>query len=315
MKRDPIDTLRRPEHTGENRCLPCTVVNAAIAAVLGAVLSRRSKPAAALALAGSAALIYLRGYLVPGTPALTKRYLPPSVLRLFGKAPEAEAATGLGGFDPADAKSGADAGTESGTDDAEQTDADEPADEPPALPEDFEAYFRDADLVEPCDDRDDLCLTDSFEDVWFDAIDALDEPGLDLEAAAIDAFGFDVDPDDLEFTEKDDGAYALSYGTQYGGQWPSYPAIVADLAAASLLDSWLDEWPDYAPRQKGQLLNSLRMFLETCPTAEGAVRIDEEVVESCCNSSTVIAAICEETGDRIFEYQVWGEMAEIEADD
>lgn len=32
-------------------------------------------------------LIYLRGYLVPGTPTLTKRYLPNRVLRWFGKAP------------------------------------------------------------------------------------------------------------------------------------------------------------------------------------------------------------------------------------
>jgi hypothetical protein len=307
MNDDLVETLRRPEYTGENRCLPCTAVNAAIAVVLGAVLSRRSKPAAAVALAGSAALIYLRGYLVPGTPALTKRYLPPSVLRLFGKSPEVDAAVGLEGIDSAGARSDVDVGPESDKD-AEQADVDDSTEEdtetPPTLPGDFEAYFRDAGLVEPCENRDDLCLTDAFETAWLEAIDALDGPDLDLEAAAIDAFGFDADPDDVAVTEVGDGAYALRYGTRYAGKWPSYPAIVADLAAAGLLDEWLDSWPDYAPRQKGKLLNSLRMFLETCPTADGAVHIEEEVVESCCSSGTVIAAVCEETGDRIFEYQV-----------
>ncbi|MFC7196638.1 hypothetical protein ACFQL4_21660 [Halosimplex aquaticum] len=29
----PLDRLRRPEYTGENRCLPCTILNVAIASV------------------------------------------------------------------------------------------------------------------------------------------------------------------------------------------------------------------------------------------------------------------------------------------
>ncbi|MEF8914627.1 hypothetical protein [Natronomonas sp.] len=34
------------------------------------------------------AVIYVNGYLVPGTPTLTRRYLPARLLRLFGKADE-----------------------------------------------------------------------------------------------------------------------------------------------------------------------------------------------------------------------------------
>ncbi|MFC6975122.1 hypothetical protein ACFQL1_11345 [Halomicroarcula sp. GCM10025709] len=78
--------LRDPEYTGENRCLPCTIVNSAIAVALaGAVgvgIAVATTPvlagvAAALVLAVSALSIWLRGYLVPGTPELTKRYMPP----------------------------------------------------------------------------------------------------------------------------------------------------------------------------------------------------------------------------------------------
>jgi hypothetical protein len=83
-----FDRLRQPAYTGENRCLPCTAVNLVVAALLAAgVAALASLPAGAAAFAALAAVVYLRGYLVPGTPALTARYLPRPVLRLFGKAP------------------------------------------------------------------------------------------------------------------------------------------------------------------------------------------------------------------------------------
>jgi hypothetical protein len=84
---DATRSFRQPEYTGENRCTPCTVVNVGIAAVLAGVLAAANPLLGVVAFAGSIAVIYLRGYLVPGTPALTKQYLPASALRLFGKEP------------------------------------------------------------------------------------------------------------------------------------------------------------------------------------------------------------------------------------
>lgn len=82
----PRVRFRRPEYTGRNRCLPCTAVNLALAAGAAAVTAAASVPAALAVGGASLALIYLRGYLVPGTPELTKRYLPVRVLAWFGKA-------------------------------------------------------------------------------------------------------------------------------------------------------------------------------------------------------------------------------------
>lgn len=84
---EPISTLRRPEYTGENRCIPCTVVNVLLATLLAAPFAVVSPLLGTTAFAGCLLAIYLRGYLVPGTPELTKEYLPPAVLRLFGKEP------------------------------------------------------------------------------------------------------------------------------------------------------------------------------------------------------------------------------------
>ena len=90
IARTLAERLGRPEYTGENRCLPCTVLNVAIAVVAAALLGRRSRRAGGAAFLAALGLVYLRGYLVPGTPTLTRRYLPDSVLAAFGKQPVEE---------------------------------------------------------------------------------------------------------------------------------------------------------------------------------------------------------------------------------
>jgi|AntDeeMetagen134_2_1112570.scaffolds.fasta_scaffold00809_4 hypothetical protein len=64
-----IDKLRQPEYTGENRCTPCTAVNVAIATAGGTLVAKAKSPVLGTAAFGvSLGTIYLRGYLVPGTP-------------------------------------------------------------------------------------------------------------------------------------------------------------------------------------------------------------------------------------------------------
>ena len=77
--------LRRPEYTGRNRRPLCTVVNLALAAVLTGVVALLSAPAGVVTAVIALTLIYFRGYLVPGTPELTKRCHPGQILTAFGK--------------------------------------------------------------------------------------------------------------------------------------------------------------------------------------------------------------------------------------
>ncbi|WP_173424920.1 hypothetical protein [Natrinema salifodinae] len=323
MQPDVVDDLKDPEYTGENRCEPCTVLNLGIAAVVSSAVARKSRLGGLFAAGVSIALIYLRGYLVPGTPTLTKRYLPPEVLRWFGKDPVPDVASGLGAVDTASAAAtGSDrdrsesdrtAGTgeddetvaagDGATFDEAAVDTAEP-DERAAL--DLETFFLEQDILEPCDDRDDLCLTDDFEAAWFDEIEPLDESGVDV-AAAVDAFGFDADPDEFELDERDDARHLLSQSGA-AGRWPSRAALLADVAASRALASWVDDWNAADPETKGEVLNGLRMFLETCPSG-GDVRMGEEVVESCCSSHEVVAITCEETGERLFEQR----LADVDA--
>lgn len=92
---DLVGSLREPEHTGANRCRPCTVINLLIAIAIAGGLSPLSVPLAIGFLVVSVGLIYVRGYLVPGTPRLTQRYLPAWVLRRVGKSRPDGSVTGL----------------------------------------------------------------------------------------------------------------------------------------------------------------------------------------------------------------------------
>lgn len=84
--RGSLDAVRRPEYTGENRCLPCTLVNSAVVLVGSLVLTLVSGPLGLLALVVGAALIYLRGYVVPYTPEFAPRLVEPLPVNFHANA-------------------------------------------------------------------------------------------------------------------------------------------------------------------------------------------------------------------------------------
>jgi len=273
-----LELFRKPEYTEANRCLPCTVLNMAIAVALGgglsgAVVATGAATATQAVAAGvavvcvSAVVVYLRGYLVPGTPALTKRYLPVSVLRLFGKEPAGPA----------------------------RSDGGESTVDP-------EAVLTGVGAIEPCADREDLCLADDFRRAWNDRIETVREAGVDGEAMAR---RLDIPAEDCTIERAGD-ARILRHDSSFVGQWPSDAALVADAAAADLLEARLDDWEAFSPASRGQLLSGLRLFVTDCPTGEGGVEIGEETVESCCSTTEVVAATCEGTGERLFEQPIRG---------
>ena len=284
-----IESLKQPEYTGENRCLPCTAVNVSITVVLaavpialraGAVVTVPWSWIAAVSggvLAVSLALIYLRGYLVPGTPTLTKRYLPERVLELFGKAPEPMAS---GAIDASTDESIGDGDGSGAVDDRS--------------PEEF---LLAVGAVEPCEDGADLCLTDAFRSAWDDEIAADRESEVSAETITR---RLGIPDDECEINEYR-GSWVLQRGGRRLAQWPSKAALIADSAAAAALSDWTDQWEVFSPVERSELVAGLRLFLEDCPTAGGGVEFDEETVESCCRQQTVVTLSCAETGERLLE--------------
>ena len=256
-----VDRVRQPEYTGENRCTPCTLANLGIAAILTAGLASLWLPGAAVFAVLAVGSIWLRGYLVPKTPELTKRYFPDPLLAKFDKRP--------------------------------MPDAD------PALPEEFdpESVLLSAGVVEPCERADDLCLTDGFEAVWRDRMERLaDDATLRTELAE----QLDLENGDVSFESFGDAYIARQDDAQIG-QWESRAALLADLAAAKELPERVDAWAALDPQRRSQLLGGLRVFVEVCPSCGGPVTADTEVVESCCRSTTVVGVACDDCGDRLLE--------------
>lgn len=265
-----LSGLRRPEYTGENRCTPCTVVNVAIALALGAGFWFVAPWLAPVALGLSLAAIYLRGYLVPGTPTLTERYFPDRVLRWFDEAP-GEADTPLvgagadGEFDP-------------------------------------EPILLDADVLEVTADGNDLRLTDEFRSAWRKRIEVVRESGYEPRIARLLGAGGVTDPSTIEI-RYDDRRVAVLDDDATVGMWPSEAALVADVAAVPVLRERIPGWDERDPPVRGRLLHSLRVFLEGCPICGGELSLAEETLESCCRSAEVVTLTCRSCDAPILEVE------------
>lgn len=270
-----MDRFRQPEYTGENRCTPCTVVNVVIAAVGSALLALVSPPLGVVAFAGGLALVYFRGYLVPYTPTLTKRYFPDRVLRWFDKDPTARDAS-------------------------RSDDRDEVADI------DIEQSLYSLGVITECEHVDDLCLAPAFEHAWREEIADLREQETKTEDIR-DLL--DLDPDDEhEIEERGGQAAIVMIDGNLVGQWESHAALTADLAADRVLREWSDRWEEFHVVNRSELLNSLRMFIEECAACGAPVSVGQETVESCCRSFDVVAVTCDDCGARLFEIELTEEM-------
>jgi hypothetical protein len=283
-----FDTLRQPEYTGENRCTPCTIVNVVIAAVASAALAIASPVVGVVAFVAFAGIIYLRGYLVPGTPTLTKRYLPERVLAWFDKAPAPGEEYALG------------------------VDADGDVD--------VEETLVGVGALEVCEDGSDLCLTPEFREAWRAHVDRLrggDPPGgesADFDGAAeagavILADVLDVRPERVSIATRGSAVDAEIDGGRIG-RWESRAAFVADMAAERALEERTSDWSELPVEQRSHLLSSLRIFLERCPECGGRVAMEEETVESCCRSWEVVAGACRDCDARLFEI----DMSQVQED-
>lgn len=274
------DTVRRfeqPEYTGENRCLPCTVLNSAIVAFLVVLVAIFSIAGATILLVVGVATIQLRGYFIPGTPTLV-RYLPDAIHDVL--SPKHGTA---GAVETANTNTGNGTGS---TDSKLETSID------------IERALESAGIVVDCPDVNDLRLTDRYHTAWQARMDE-----LRTERAQRDrlARSLSVSPEEITFEETEDGLFTLIDGSR-AGRWESKAAFLADLAGNELLESRLQNWDDLSPRDRTHVLATLKSFLETCPTCGGDVVPDETVVKSCCrNDITSVTTACVECSAVLFK--------------
>jgi len=264
--RRAVEIFRKPEYTGENRCLPCTVLNVVLVAAVGLGLSTWLEAAVGIvAVTVGLGITYLRGYVVPGTPVLTQRFLPEVVLTYFehGEAePTTRANDGDSQFDP-------------------------------------ETVLLTAGVLTPCLDRDDLCLDSLFHASWRSEM-SLAAEDLDNAVYRILPSSFD-DPVDVRF--RGNRVVTQVSGTTVA-EWPSRAAFIADAAGAAALAEVDSNWADRSFEERTKLLGGLRLWLDQCSVCDGHIELSENTVESCCRSIDVVEASCTSCGARVFEAEL-----------
>jgi len=284
-----LGRFRQPEYTGENRCIPCTGVNVAIAAVLSVVVGIVAPPAGVAVFVFSVLAIYLRGYLVPGTPTFTKRYFPDWLLAKFDKAPAGYGVEpGVDG-DGLEATAGSESSEQQADDDSILSVGDR------MTPE---QALREANIVEPCADADDLCLVEDARTEWHERMAEIEDGSRRHQVARM--LGADSETLAVTTGEPTDHVVVRIEG-RLAARWESEAALIADLAGSAMLASRLEVWDDLSVDKQSQFAGGLRAFLETCPTCGGAISIDAETVESCCRSYEVYAITCDDCGARLLE--------------
>jgi len=272
-----VHRYQNPEYTGENRCVPCTITNVAIAAVASLALGVVSPPLGAVAFLAALGTIYLRGYLVPGTPAFTRRYFPDWLLAAFDKAEptptsvDAEETLVAAGV------------LEDGADDLTLS---------PAFASTWAARIDEIDAERT-----------GLSDDEVERIDA-------VELAALT----DLDADHLDIQWYGEAVVA-NLDSERIGRWESRAAFVADVAAARELDDWVPRWRSIPLAARSELLGALRLFLERCPACDAPVDLDHEVVRSCCRDYDVIAVSCSGCGSRLLEADFDVSVLETESAD
>lgn len=280
-----FDSLRNPEHTRENRCWPCTVVNAALLALgcvsvalwLPAKRGVRALSAVALAVGGGVAIAF-RGYVVPATPRFAPRLVReiPVVRAVFGHGGDAD--LDEGGPGPGAPGSDADWSTTGqkppGSDAAGTRALARETDD--AVGERAADALLDAGVLHAVGDA--LHLDGQFRERWRDAMadvregDAGDGDG-DLGTAVQDAA-----PHVGTVAVVDDGRWVvLASGDPAAERWVPRPVAVAEVSAVRTL---ADEGVPGELRVPAA--SALRTFLRACPACDTA--LVETTTGDCCGS-------------------------------
>ena len=95
--------------------------------------------------------------------------------------------------------------------------------------------------------------------------------------------------------EQTENACVVSADGEEVGRWPSRAALVADLAALSILEDHTANWADLSETERANMSSSVRMLLESCPECDGSLEfVETRGSSSCCRDERVVSYQCTE---------------------
>lgn len=242
-----IAGFRRPEHTGENRCWPCTAVNLGVLAALCAPLGLLWPAAGVVAGLAGAAVIWYRGYLIPYTP----RFAPRLARWLPG--------------DPFHRRRGGQSFETLGREDGQRGNVDG---------ERVLGTLVESDAVVP--DGEGLVLSELFRTQWTDAMDGLaGSPPEELASAALEASSVAASAEAIEGSDR---TYVVLSDGSGNVSWIERPVAIAETAAAEVLASL-----GVPAARRDVAAHAACAFLDRCPACGDDVV--ETSANSCCGGT------------------------------
>ena len=241
--------LRNPRYTGANRCWPCTTVNVVLLGAGAAVLGTVSDSVIAIALFTVGSLgIALHGYLIPGTPQLT-RVLPDPILTALGKN-----------------------AIESGKEVNEL---------PPNLPV-TEALFA-AKLLNEAN----RLPVDAEETISASTADYIDNSDA-LKRAIVDTFDGVVEVSVRRSLGGGENWFAFDTNEVTVNQWENRAVAALDTVAIELLAERIPDWDDRPTPDRDAMVILLRYGLQACPVCANEYVESEGARVTCCGGRSLV---------------------------
>lgn len=180
---------------------------------------------------------------------------------------------------PSDRAVATDGGTdptvgEDGPSGDENADGSDTGDAPAEERVDMEELLLSENVVEEIPGENDLRLTEEFERVWYRRIEQM--RGGDRAIRWLAATR-DVDPDDLAVEDESEHFVITLEGSPVE-EWPSEASFFAAIVAEPTLQEWISQpqWERLSDDERRELAARLLVFLERCPSCDGALAFDEE---------------------------------------
>jgi len=237
--------IGRPEYTGENRCWPCTIVNAVVLGLVSVLVGMVQPDIGVFVVVLGAVVIWTRGYLIPYTPTFAPRLVEWFPVDPFHTRRAGDSLGSLGSDGVGDASG-----------------------------EQVLRSLLDAGVVVADGDR--LTLAERFETAWGERMDELAEAtGEELAEAARDASSVATsarsqDGSGRSFVVLSDDAGNVS--------WLDRPVAIAETAAAAVLGS-----TPLPANRRDVAAHAVCAFLERCPACDH--EIVEADARSCCGGA------------------------------
>ena len=161
---------------------------------------------------------------------------------------------------------------------------------------DIEEFLFDVGAIQPIDGDEELQFTEKFASRLEKQIPQVRNRGVqrsDLTRL------FGVEKEDIELVDRSYPAYKIIRTIH---RWPGDAALILDTAADLAFRETTDRWENVPPKQRFDIVQSLRSFHERCPACDGSLQMTPEPVTSACSDRSVVAFRCSECNEHFMEF-------------